>query len=176
MPPRLKQFGFTLAELLVTISIVAILVVLAVPAMQDTVDRKRLQGAAEQLLATLELARSEAMKTGTGVTVSFTTGANACFGLASAACDCNTANSCILNGQEKVVRFSNVALPQATFGGGATVSYSGSRGMAAPAGTVWLRNGTGLQVAVVVSRLGRMRMCSPNFGVYPSTNCPAPPP
>jgi type IV fimbrial biogenesis protein FimT len=75
--------GFTLFELLVTMSIAAILMTLAIPAMRHFVQEQQDSSAASSLVANLNYARSEAIKedlpTGAGIGVSFcaSTGAGA---------------------------------------------------------------------------------------------------
>ena len=67
--------GFTLMELLVTISIVGILAALAIPSFQSTIQNNRLTTSANSLVTALNLARSEAVKRGQMVVVR-RTGAN----------------------------------------------------------------------------------------------------
>lgn len=67
---RAKHYpGFTLIELLVTISIAAVLLAMAVPGFVSTINRSRLSGAANELVASLQYARSEAIKRNLAVTV-----------------------------------------------------------------------------------------------------------
>ncbi len=54
--------GYTLIELMITVSIVAILVAVAVPNMQQFVKNERLTGQINTLISHLMLARSEAVK------------------------------------------------------------------------------------------------------------------
>lgn len=63
------QLGLTLLELLVTLSIAAILVTLGVPGFQDLVRNNRAATQANELLTALNLARSEAIKRGARVSV-----------------------------------------------------------------------------------------------------------
>lgn len=71
-----KQRGLTLIELLVTISIAAILLTIAVPSFQDFLARNRLDGATSDFMASLAYARSEAIRRGVRVTMRNTAGNN----------------------------------------------------------------------------------------------------
>ena len=61
--------GFTLVELLVILTISAILVAMAVPAFQAMIQSNRISGAANSLLSSMDLARSEAIRRSANVTV-----------------------------------------------------------------------------------------------------------
>jgi len=74
--------GVTLVELLVTVAVAAILAMIAVPAMQDTLATRAVSSSADDLAAALRQARSEALKRGMPVSVCATSDPNA----ASAAC------------------------------------------------------------------------------------------
>ena len=66
---KLDNQGFTLLELMVTVAIAAILVTMAVPTFRDTIRNNRLVTTNNMLLASLNLARSEAVKRNMPVTV-----------------------------------------------------------------------------------------------------------
>lgn len=61
--------GVTLIELLVTLSIAVILMTLAVPGFQDFFRRNRLDSAVSEFMASLNYARSEAIRRGVRVSV-----------------------------------------------------------------------------------------------------------
>lgn len=69
-PSACRAGGFTLVEMLATVSIMAILMSVAVPGMRDLLESQRLRSAAFDLIADATLARNEALKRGASVTVS----------------------------------------------------------------------------------------------------------
>lgn len=64
-----KDIGVTLIELIVTISIAAILIGIAIPSFTSIINSTRLTTYANDLVTSLNLARSEAVKRGVQVTV-----------------------------------------------------------------------------------------------------------
>jgi type IV fimbrial biogenesis protein FimT len=69
MRSRMMQSGFTLLELMVTVSLLAVLLGLAVPAFQSAALSSQLRAAANDLVSSAYLARSEAIKRNTVVTL-----------------------------------------------------------------------------------------------------------
>jgi type IV fimbrial biogenesis protein FimT len=67
--PRSWDCGFALLELLVVLALVAVLQMLAVPAMSAAVDAVRLTSSTQSFFASLQLARSEAIKRNARVVV-----------------------------------------------------------------------------------------------------------
>jgi type IV fimbrial biogenesis protein FimT len=63
------QGGFTLVELMVTVSVMAILAAIAAPSMTGLINANRLSGQAGELTSALQLARSEAIRRNSRVTV-----------------------------------------------------------------------------------------------------------
>lgn len=68
----MRQRGFSLVELMVTIAIVAILVAIAFPSFEATFRSNRLATATNEMLASISLARSEAVRStrGSGICAS----------------------------------------------------------------------------------------------------------
>ncbi|TWG90747.1 type IV fimbrial biogenesis protein FimT [Luteimonas sp. J16] len=66
---RRPQAGFTLIELMVTVAVIAILAVVGVPAMAGMINVNRINTATDNMIASLQLARSEAIRRGARVTV-----------------------------------------------------------------------------------------------------------
>lgn len=72
--------GFTLMELMVTISIAAILLSVAIPSFTPTIASNRLTTYANELVTALNLARSEAVKRGLRITLCKSTNGSSCTG------------------------------------------------------------------------------------------------
>lgn len=68
-PGRRRPSGFTLIELMVTVAVVAIIAVVAVPNLVSVIDANRLRSQTDELVASLQLARSEAIRRNARVTV-----------------------------------------------------------------------------------------------------------
>lgn len=75
-----KNSGFTLIELVITITIGAILVALAVPNFTTLIRNNRLATQTNEFITALNVARSEAVKRGVRVTVCASAGGAACTG------------------------------------------------------------------------------------------------
>jgi type IV fimbrial biogenesis protein FimT len=73
-----SEHGFTLLELMVTVSIVAILGALAAPNFQTMIQANRTRTVASELMATLNLARSEAARRGQPVSVCRSSNGSSC--------------------------------------------------------------------------------------------------
>ena len=73
---RGKGLGFTLSELMVTITVLIILAFIAVPNYNSFVANQRIKTASFDVMSAMVLARSEALKRNTNVTVTPTTGSD----------------------------------------------------------------------------------------------------
>lgn len=79
--------GFTMIELMVAIVVAAILLVVAIPSFETTINSGRLSGAANEMMAGLQAARMEAVRTGRHVVLCLSPTPNA------AAPACNAAGA-----------------------------------------------------------------------------------
>jgi prepilin-type N-terminal cleavage/methylation domain-containing protein len=86
--------GFTLIELVVTVAVMAILMVVAVPSFMEFRQRTALKGAAEQLVSAWDQARFEALRRDQNLFVTLRNDSGSvCMGVDTAgACDCRVAS------------------------------------------------------------------------------------
>lgn len=89
--------GFTLVELMVSIAVLSILLVMAVPSFVEFRERVAVRGAGDQLVSAWANARLEALKRNQPVAVTIrNSGGNLCIGASTgtASCDCFTVSAC----------------------------------------------------------------------------------
>jgi Tfp pilus assembly protein FimT len=172
---------------MITLAVLAVLVALAAPSMSDTLDRRRLIGAAEAVYSQLQFARSEAIKQSRDMQVSYSEVAPWCAGIRDDAADCDCtetdpddAEACSIlgDGTTRVLKVVTTAdFPGIDLDSNSdSFEFNNVRGTADASGTVTLTSAeSGRELKVAVSILGRVRMCSPsgstNVAGYP-TSCP----
>jgi type IV fimbrial biogenesis protein FimT len=162
--------GFTLIELVATVSVAAILATLAAGSFSSAHERRQLITVAETVNAELQLARLKALQRNEGVTVSWAAGADWCYGIDPGPCDCTVAGDCAIKTAHDSGLASRITLAGADFSGATTLAFERVRGTASAAGGVDFQNPGGLGLRVEVTTAGRTRICSPsdNTPGYPS--------
>lgn len=167
MSIRHAERGLTLIELMIAISISAILLSLAVPSFSAYLQRQRLKAAAQMLAVDLAEARYESARRGQPLHVVFSPGADWCYAIAtSAGCDCRVQQSCRL----KSVRAADargvlLAEAQAT-------SFDPAGALQGTAAAALLQTaGSGERLRVEVSPLGRARVCAPDGAMGQIPGC-----
>ena len=171
-PSRLR--GFTLAEALVTLALVAVLALFAGPPLQSLVDRWRLDAAATALAHDLQFARVEAVVRNEPVRLSVLPDGElgSCYlvhtGPASA-CSCRGRCS------GEASRLRQVDLPASRRlqlrAPDTSLHFDPQLGTCTPAGTFQLSSPSGASVNQIVSIMGRVRSCSPGRTVAGHAAC-----
>lgn len=169
--------GFTLVELMITITVAGILLALAAPSFNAFIDKYRAKRAADTLSAFLINTKTEAIKRNMPVRAVFqsaSSGASWCVGMTTAnTCDCMTANACQIDGVDRLVQGTNFkGIVLTSPDDGDMFTFAPQRGTANIEDSPQVQSAGGLQIRVVVKNTtGRIRLCSPsgagNIGGYP---------
>jgi type IV fimbrial biogenesis protein FimT len=179
--------GFTLIELMVTLTVVVVLLIVAVPSFQAVRQRAAVRGAAEQTVGFWNQARLEAAKRNTWVKVGLiqsNSGGTYCLGAATttakddtAPCNCTNATSCdIARLGINQSEWRGVTLQRSTIGAAdwptATSPLAaviepkqGALGMANQAGYIAFTAPAGRRtyhLRVNIDQFGRAAVCQPN--------------
>ncbi len=160
------QHGFTLVELLIAISIIGILLAIGLPSFQRTIDKSRLVGAADNLLADLRYARTESTKRDVAITVTFTEGANWSYVFSTSSGTTKTTSGSDYRGTSMLVSTT-----------GDLLTFDPRRGTLNQAPTssattlITITSALGAKLGLEVDPLSHMRLCtSSSVGGYPT--CP----
>jgi type IV fimbrial biogenesis protein FimT len=166
------RHGFTLVELLITVTIGAVLMALAVPSMQGFIARKRLEGAATELVTDLRYMRAAQLERGRPVRIRFSvTDAKTCYVIFvegrgfNADCNCGSEPVCA-NVPSAAESLKVVSLPRRSGiemrSSPGTMSLQGLNAL--PAGGTTLRIAVtgplGSEVEVATNELARPSICS----------------
>ena len=149
-----RQKGVTLVELMVIVAIVGILVAAAAPSFRESMARQSLEGAANELNADLQYAKSQAVSINTAVSM-LTSEHGYIVSRAPADSNVPSLKTIILN--SKVMLTSPL-----------TVSFEPYRDFANAVAITLTHTQTSAQLQLNVDAMGRIQMCSPNgrFGGY----------
>lgn len=184
MQTKIINAGWTLIEVIIAFCIVGILITLTAPTFANLIEGYRLKAATELLYSDLQLAKTEAIKRNKQVRVNFqisNAGATWCYGIKEqSSCDCNVDSGpslCHIDNIPKWTRsadFPNIHLRTSISSPGDHFSFEGVRGITVSTfGKILLTSTAGQETRVIVSRLARIRYCSPagnaNVTGYPSS-------
>ncbi|MEO9945749.1 prepilin-type N-terminal cleavage/methylation domain-containing protein [Paraglaciecola sp.] len=161
-----KYQGLTLLELLVTISILALLVTLGVPSINSAQKTLQLKGAAETSYFAFQKARSFAIAKGVDISISFREGDDWCVALSTAGeCDCLITKQCMVDDIDYSVNASDygfISMQQLKFGTLQLTTFDAARGLSmGHAGSLVFSDGLN-ELKLILSNMGRVRICSVN--------------
>lgn len=187
--------GASIVELLAVVTIMAMLISSAVPAVDRYFDQKRLVAAAEMIAAQLQQARSEAIARSEDVYVQFNTDGtddwalgmstirgchpdhnldqpNPCYLILDDGDEVETETDRVLYTQNSI-DYPGISMVGVTFSSD-SAKFDYARGTS-KAGSVKLESANGYRLKVVTSIIGRIRFCSPNgashVSGYPTKSC-----
>jgi len=160
--------GFTLIELLVSLTVLMVLVSVSVSNYGPVFAQRALIQKTEHLYHFLRLAKTQSIQDNKQIYVHFCQFENTeIWRMAmtdSDSCDCFVANSCLLNGNNKVEQLTDgkqlSASPSDITFSAQKVSYKPMR-FGINAGSVTLHNNSGNKLKVIQSSM-RLRLCSPD--------------
>lgn len=158
MATRRSLLGFTLIEMMVTVSVAAVVLMVTVPSFVHMFTRVRVEGTGNELSADLQYARTEAIRRRQEVYLKTNSDGSGYAIAASAATPV----------QLKGVVFSNgVRVTE----GEVEVLYDAMRAMVQTERTVTLSDSANrAQLRIFVNKMGRVEMCSPGGSIssYPA--------
>lgn len=169
MPSPTCQRGVTLVEAAAVIAVVAVTASAAAPGLQQLIGRYRLEAAATQLAADLQLARNESIARNRVVRLSWHA-ASACYLLHTGAADgCR----CGANGAAQCAP-GQTPIRSVTWDGGtrfalqptaSSIAFDPLHGTVTPTATWRVTAADGRAIHHVVNVMGRVRSCSPQAAV-----------
>jgi prepilin-type N-terminal cleavage/methylation domain-containing protein len=168
---RRQQLGFTVLELLVVLTIIAIISLLVVPSFLSFIEEFHVTSVGEDLLYNLQYARSEAIKRNTNIYVTFNTTDPWCYGInVGATCACSSAGNCTLGAFAITKTQSEVMTTKGLSGG--SIIFEGTRGATTNGASeiIFTIYGQTTAMGVSVTQIGDMTMCSSTIAGY--TACP----
>ena len=151
----MNKKGFTMAEVLVTISILSIMAAISIPTFISWLPTHRLQTSARQIYDDLNLAKMEAVKRNTDVCITFNTANNTYRVFVDGDSDgAYTASPPDTILKDKVALEKDVDITGTDFGG--TIGFN-NRGMTATApGNINVTNPTGITMRISVITSGNI--------------------
>lgn len=163
------QLGVTLVEALVVTGLTAIAASLAAPGMREALDRRRLDLAANELAANLQLARTEAVARNQPVRLSWFA-ADGCYLLhtgAAGQCRCAADGSAQCAAPAAAIRAVawSAADRVALRSNASSIAFDPQHGTATPSATLRVIAADGRAIHHVVNVMGRVRSCSPRAAV-----------
>jgi type IV fimbrial biogenesis protein FimT len=178
------QTGFTLLELMLTLLVLAVLATLGVPSMQQMLERNQLKSVARTLMSDLQWMRAEAIRRNRPLHLAVDVDAW-CYGITTRkSCNCLAAaedtEACLLDTSDTPVlrRVESADFPgvhivsvTSSLSNPPRLGFEPRRATATSHGSLTLGSRNGAQLRLILSKLGRVRACSPNGAVPGYKRC-----
>lgn len=175
MTSNSASHGFTLVEAACVLAVCAITATSAAPALRQTLDQRRLVGAAAELAADLQLARTAAIA-GNQVVRWTWHASNRCYVLhtgSAAQCACGDSGPALCQAGATALRTVRLdASDRVTLQTNAgSLAFDPLHGTVSPTATLRLSGADGRAIHHVVNVMGRVRSCSPAAAVAGQPAC-----
>lgn len=164
MGTKTAQRGLTLVEAAVVVGIVATAATTAAPGLQRLIEQRRLEGAATQLAADLQLARNEAIARNRVVRVSRDEAAG-CYVLhtgPAGSCRCAADGTALCDAGSAAIRSASTPQRLTLQSNAASIAFDPLHGTVTPTATWRVIGADGRAIHHVVNVMGRVRSCSPD--------------
>ena len=166
-PKHHPQRGLTLVEAAVFVAIIAIAAAVAAPGLQRQIEHRRLDGAASQLAATLQLARHESIARNRVVRLAVDE-TQRCVVLhtgPAGSCRCTPRGEAECSGAARPLRTLGETHGITLQANTASLAFDPLHGTVTPTGSFRLAGRDGREIQHVVNVMGRVRSCSPDAAV-----------
>lgn len=162
-----KQRGVTLIESLIVMAITAVTAGVALPGYRQARETRLLEGAAAQVRADLQYARSLAVSRNETLRVSFVNAADAtCYVVhtgPAVTCECTADGRAICDGDPEILRMVRLDAksPLKLQSSSRSIAFDAVKGTITPTATVQTLASSGSAIHQIINVMGRVRTCSP---------------
>lgn len=163
----LSQLGVTLIELMITLAVLAILVVLALPGYTRWIQNSQIRTASDAILNGLQLARAEAVQRNANVVFAFTSGTGWMVTSSNTVVQSRSAGE----GSRNVVRtVAPATATRVTFNGLGRLGTNADASlpiasMVLDVPTTILSAADSRELTILISTSGQVRLCDPDLGL-----------
>lgn len=172
-----RQHGISLVESCMVLAITAVLAASAAPSMQELIAARRLESAAAQLAADIQLTRAAAVARNQPLRLSLHARSDgSCYVIHTGAanqCDCTQPGPAVCSGGAREIKMVVVtAADQVSIAANvASVLFDPMHGTSSPTGTLRVTGSNGREIRHVINVMGRVRSCSPAPSVAGYRSC-----